>query len=159
MLEPLNDNFEGKYTEYIKIVPLLNLYVRDCGTEFMNELKLLNMLRYFKIYEGNNLDDIGDFGEYFKSKHKKFLEIDIQRQVMFGNAKTKTGNYITNPDYLMATYSRLKRSMLNKTQYIILKDAILMISPDDTKLFVNLILRKYQIAQIKEIINKIQNGK
>lgn len=163
MLEPIEShisNTECNYKEYESLKPFLLFYNSECGNKFFTEDKLLNMLVYFKIIKNyKSIDDIEDYGEYFENNRDKFVESEKKRQRYYGNGEKIFPYYIENPQYLIATYNRLKRSIQNRTQYIILKDAILCLSPIDTKHFINILLRKYKTTQIEQIISKIENGK
>lgn len=161
MLEPIKayiNNEECNYIEYENLKTFLLLYNNEIGVKFFNEEKLLNMLRYFKLYSGYDISEIQDYGKKFRDLKEKFIEIENQKQRYFKNPTTKNIPYIENPNYLIATYYRLKRTIYGKSQYAILKDTILCLSPIDIEHFINILLRKYSSDQIKQIIKNIENG-
>lgn len=162
MLEPIEtymNNEECDYSKYEKLKTFLLLYNNEIGVKFCTEEKLLNMLRYFKLYNGYDTSEIKDYGKKFSELKQQFIDIENKKQLYFKNPKTKEKPYIENPNYLIATYYRLKRTIYGKPQYFILKDAILCLSPTDVEYFINILLRKYSSNQIKQIIQKIENGK
>ena len=160
MLEPIDsyiNNTECKYKEYENIEHFLLFYNSECGSKIFNEDKLLNMLRFFKLHDGHDASEIENYGKKFKELHSKIVEIEKQRQRYYGNSDKLTSHYIKNPQYLICIYNKLKQSIHNRTQYIILKDAILCLSPVDTEHFINMLLRKYSTADITQVITKIKN--
>lgn len=160
MLEPIDayiNKSECDYSNYENIKPFLLHYNSEQGSKIFNEDKLLNMLRFFKLHDGYDSTEIKDYGKKFKELHSKIIEVEKQRQKYYGNGDKLLSKYIENPNYLICIYNKLKASIHNRKQYIILKDALLLISPIDTEHFINMLLRKYNSSQIQQIINKIEN--
>jgi len=152
------DNIINK-EEQENIKNFLQIYNSEQGSIIMSEEKLLNMLRYFKLHTDYNVKGIENYGKHFRQLHENFKDVDRERQRYYGNSDKLLSNYIENPTFLIATYNRLKRSISNRTQYIILKDAIICLSPMDVEHFINMILRKYTSVQINKVIDKIQTNK
>lgn len=161
MLEPIDaylNNTECQYSEYYKTKEFLLYYLSENGCKFIDELKLLNMLRYYKLYDKYDIDEIDDFGDKFKELHHKFIELENYRLRYYRNTDKIKNKVITNPVYLTFNYKKLKNCLRNKDQYTILKETILFLSPIDTKYFINILLRKYNTNQIKDIVKLIENG-
>lgn len=163
MLEPITEYFNNNqsydYSKHKALLPLLNLYVSDMGCKFIDEYKLLNMLRYFKLYDGYNIKEFKDFAKYYKSMHNELINFEKKRQLIYGNSdKLMCDKFIENPNFLTITYNRLKRSISNRQQYIILKDALISISVNDIEPYINILLKKYNSIEIKNLIYKIENG-
>lgn len=162
MLEPIEEyinDIECHNVDYETIKPLLLFYNSECGSKIFDEEKLLNMLRYFKVYDGYDSSEIENYGKKFRELHNKFIENEKQRQRYYGNSDKLLSHYIEDPQYCIIIYNKLKRTLRNIKQYIILKEAILCLSPLDTEHFINMLLRKYSTTQINQIISKIENGK
>lgn len=160
MLEPIDayvNKLECDYSNYENIKHFLLFYNSEQGSKIFTEDKLLNMLRFFKLHDGYDSTEIKDYGKKFKELHSKIREVEKQRQRYYGNGDKLISNYIENPNYLICIYNKLKQSIHNRKQYIILKDALILLSPIDTEHFINILLRKYNSSQIQQIINKIEN--
>ncbi|NCD06456.1 MAG: hypothetical protein EOL97_10075 [Spirochaetia bacterium] len=152
------NNIECDYNEYENIKPFLLFYNSECGSKFYSEEKLLNMLNYFKITKETNAANIVDYGKFFRENRQTFVDLEKKRQRYYNNSDKLLPNYIENPNYLIATYNRLKRCITNKNQHIILKDSIICLSPIDVEYFINMLLRKYKTQQIQQIISKIEKS-
>lgn len=161
MLEPIEyflNNTKYNYSECNDITTFLLFYNSENGSKIFTENKLFNIIRHFKLYDGYNIDDIGDFGEYFEKNHHKLIEFEKQRQRFYGNGDKLLPKYIETPVFLIVSYNRLKRSIQNRTQYKILKDTLICLSPLDSKHFINMLLRKYTTTQINNLISEIKKS-
>lgn len=162
MLEPIVaycNQKEINWKEHERLIVFLLFYKSEHGVIVMDKEKLLRMLRYFKIWNSYDTNSIENYGLFFKKNIEKLREFENNRQRSYGNPEMRFNNYIERPEYLIATYNRLKRIVSAHSQFIVLKDALLCINPDDVEIFINMLLRQYKIQQIDSIIEKIKQNK
>jgi len=122
-----------------ELLAFLKLYIND-ENNIITPVKILKMMRYFKVEDSDNMDEIEEIGD-FASKRTMILKIrkfkkDKRKAVKMKNAK-----------FLSDVYRKLQVEVLHKNQYKILKQCFLLLSNNDVKWFTRILCKKVEITK------------
>ena len=145
MLEVL-DEIEGMDVESARVklnssqrkYPNLRSFLLLCANDesrFISPTKIFRMMKYYKIEDRKNMDDIGELGEYVASKAKEIKQKSIGFQS--SNIEVK----MSNVEFLIDTYKKLRVNSLHKNQYKILRNCFTMMEETDVKWFVRILCK------------------
>jgi len=129
--------------KYPNLHKLLRLYICNQEDEFIGHKTIFKMMRYYKVENNWDIGKIGEIGNFAATR------IEILKRKEF---RQKPGNlYMTvemsNVDYLINTYKKLKINISYKKQYKILKSCLLLLNKIDVKWFVRLLCKRVKITK------------
>ena len=153
-----NKNFKTSYNilteeckKYPKLHELFRMYIVD-EDNIITPMKIMKMMKYYQVEKGNDINNVGEIGEFAASRIKMLKIREFRWQ---------QGNHLevhmSNVEFLIDTYKKLKVDVQHKNQYKILKNCFLLLSPTDIKWFVRLLCRKIRTNKaMLEVIKDAQ---
>lgn len=123
----------------IELRKFLKLYMED-ENNIITPVKILKMMRYFKVENNDNMDEIEEIGD-FASKRTMVLKIRELKKTKDKCIEMKNAKFLTD------TYKTLRVEVLHKNQYKILRRCFLLMSNNDVRWFTRFLCKKIEITE------------
>jgi len=137
---------------YPLLPKLLKLYVSD-QDRVITPMKVMKMMRYYKVEKGNDINSLGEIGDFASSR------VELLKRREFGWTKSTNHIVIELKDIkiLIDTYEKLKIDVTHKNQYKVMKNCFVLLRPMDVRWFTRMLCRKIEMSKV--IAEVIKNAK
>ena len=133
--------------KYPALPRLFKIYIMD-SCVIINAPKIMCMMKYYGVEKTRNIDSIGEIGEFAASR-TRLLKI---KEFKWMNQNTIEVN-MSNVEFLITTYQKMKKHAYHKQQYKILKNCFMLLSHTDVKWFTRILCNRLQTNKaIREVI-------
>ncbi len=138
-------------SKYPNLYKLLQIYITD-ESKIITPIKILGTMNHFRVERNYNMDKIGEIGE-FAATRSVLLK---RKEFRWRENTNKIVLTMSNVQFLIDAYNRLKRDVSHRAQYKTIKNCFVMLTQTDVKWFTRLLCRKIKV--IKPMLEVIKNA-